>query len=566
MARVTAHHCGPETLEDAAPSSAVSAEPNQPAAPRRWWQGPHPVTGDAQIAPRRSAIERLRDPMPDDWNIAWLVALAITALAFVLRVVDLTRPSGLVFDEVYYAKDAYALLQSGFEHNWTEGANDAAIAGDFSGMQESGSFIVHPPVGKWLIALGIQAFGFNAFGFRFPSVIAGCGLLLVVFFLARRLSRSTMIGAIAALLLSLDGLHFTMSRIALLDIFQAFFTVAAVSALVVDRDWFRRRLADHLEARGIADLQGAFGPLLLWRPWRLVAGVLFGLACATKWNSVYVLAAFSLLSVLWDLGARRLAGAGRVSLRSLLTDAPVAFFYHVIVAIPVYVLSWWGWLTTSGGYSRDYGVNHPDDPVVRVFGNALGSLWNYHREIYGFHTGEGIKDATHPYEAHPAGWLVMARPIGIDAVNDIQPGTDGCPGPETCVRVISGMGTPILWWVGVLALVAALVLWVGNRDWRFGVPVLGLASTWLTWFPNAERPLFFFYAIVLIPFTCIAIALCLGLLIGPRDGPRRQLGSIGAGVVVALVALNFAYIYPLLTDALLDYGDWRSKMWFGSWV
>lgn len=564
MARVTDHRSGTETLEDdAVLSSPVVADSDQS---RRWWQRPHPVTGDPQIPPHRSTVERLRNPMPDDWNIAWLIALAIVAIAFLLRIVDLTRPPKLVFDEVYYAKDAYALLKTGFEHNWIEGSNDAVIAGDFSGMQDSGSFIVHPPVGKWLIALGIQAFGFNAFGFRFPSVIAGCGLLLVVFFLARRLSRSTMIGATAALLLSLDGLHFTMSRIALLDIFQAFFTVAAVSALVVDRDWFRRRLADHLEDKGIPDLRETFGPVILWRPWRLVAGVLFGLACATKWSSVYVLAVFSVLSVVWDLGARRLAGAGRRSALSLLTDAPAAFFYQVLVAIPVYVLTWWGWLTTSGGYSRDYGVNHPDDPVVRIFGTALGSLWNYHREIYGFHTGAGIKEATHPYSADPVGWLFMARPIGIDAVNDIQPGTDGCPGPETCLRVISGMGTPFLWWVGVFALVAALVLWVGNRDWRFGVPVLGVAATWLTWLPNAERPLFFFYAIMIIPFTCIAVALCLGAIIGPRDGPRRQVGSIVAGVTVALVALNFAYIYPLLTDSLLTYTGWRSRMWFRSWI
>ena len=55
----------------------------------------------------------------------------------------------------------------------------------------------------------------------------------------------------------------------------------------------------------------------------------------------------------------------------------------------------------------------------------------------------------------------MARPIGIDAVNGIKPGTDGCLGPDNCIRVISGIGTPALWWVAVFALVAAAILWVG---------------------------------------------------------------------------------------------------------
>ena len=55
----------------------------------------------------------------------------------------------------------------------------------------------------------------------------------------------------AGLLLTFDGLAFIMSRIALLDIFQATFAVAGVAALVADRDWFRHKLADHLRARGM---------------------------------------------------------------------------------------------------------------------------------------------------------------------------------------------------------------------------------------------------------------------------------------------------------------------------
>ncbi len=103
------------------------------------------------------------------------------------------------------------------------------------------------------------------------------------------------------------------------------------------------------------------------------------------------------------------------------------------------------------------------------------------------------------------------------------------------------MGTPVLWWIGVFALAAAIVLWLLNRDWRFAVPVVGLFAAWLPWFPNSERPVFFFYAIMMIPFTCIAIALCLGALIGRPGGPRRVAGAITAGgVVLALVMLNFA--------------------------
>ena len=42
--------------------------------------------------------------------------------------------------------------------------------------------------------------------------------------------------------------------------------------------------------------------------WRWAAGVCLGLACATKWTGVYYIAAFGLMVVLWDFGARRAAG------------------------------------------------------------------------------------------------------------------------------------------------------------------------------------------------------------------------------------------------------------------
>lgn len=543
-------------------ASAVAAAPRRP-----WYALPHPTTGGRQGVTGPSTIERLRDPIPGDAVNAWLIGAVITLFAFVVRVVNLGFPRNLVFDEIYYAKDGYALWHWGHEVDWTEGADQAFANGDFSGAKDSGSFIVHPPVGKWLIGLGEQVFGPGSFGWRFMPLVAGTLLVLVVFFLARRLSRSTLVGALAAVLLSVDGLHFVMSRIALLDIFQALFTVLAVHLLVVDRDWFRAQLARHLEREGVPDLGGGFGPVVWWRPWRLAAGLAFGLACATKWNSMYALAAFSLLSVAWDVGARRLAGARPGGqLRSLLLDAPLAFAYQVVVALVVYVLSWWGWLTTSGGYARDFAQNHPDATSVRLLGGALASLLDYHRQMFEFHTGDGMKNATHPYAAHPAGWLFLQRSIGIDAVNGIKPGTDGCPGPEECLRVIDGIGTPLLWWGGVLALVAALVWWIGNRDWRFAVPVIGVATMWLSWFPNAQRPLFFFYAIMIIPFTVIAVALCLGKVLGPPDSPHRRAGAIAVGVFVALVVLNFAFFYPVLSDGLLTQPQWMARMWLKSWI
>ena len=519
------------------------------------------------LAPRPTTVERLRDPMPADRLRGWVVTLVVTAVAFALRLPNLAYPNKLVFDETYYAKDAYSLLTSGYERNWGEEANNQVTSGNVDAMQSAAEFVVHPPVGKWLIAFGEHFFGMSSFGWRVAPLVFGTLLVLVLVRLVRRISRSTLVGGLAGLLLAVDGLAFVMSRTALLDVFVAFFTVAAVACLAADRDWFRARLADDLVRRRLPDLGRRFGPALLARPWRLAAGVCWGLALGTKWNAIYVLAAFALLSLAWDVGARRLAGAGPRANQAVLRDGIPAFVSQVVVALGVYVATWAGWFATSGGYDRQWGAQHPEATTTKVFGDALASWLHYQRDIWNFHTGDFINTAEHAYRADPWGWLLVARPIGIDAVNDIAPGTDGCLGPDNCIRVISGIGTPILWWVAILALVAALLLWVGGRDWRYGIPVVGVLSAWLPWFQYDSRPLFFFYAIMIIPFSVMAVALVAGRILGDaRSGDRRLLGGIVVGVFVAVVIANFAYLYPILTDELLPYPRWLTRMWFRSWI
>ncbi len=530
-------------------------------------------------------IQGLQDGPTGSRLVSWLVTMLLTAASFALSLVHLRRPKGLVFDETYYPKDAWTMLHLGYEGTWPENYpgnaklknNDAIAQGLTDGYTKAAEFVVHPPLGKWLIAAGEHLFGMNSFGWRISSALFGAIMVAAVVRLARRLSRSTLVGGIAGLLLVLDGLHFSMSRIGLLDIFQATFLVLAVSCCVADRDWFRNKLAAHLVRTEQPDLDGRYGPRLWFRPWRALAGIWFGCAMAVKWNSMFVLAAFGVLAVIWDLTGRRQAGARSRSWLSVVGDGIPAFVQLVVLAIPVYTASWAGWFATQGGWDRQWGhaemtssaffMERHHDTFVRFLGAPLtGWLW-YHQEMYRFHTGDGMMNATHVYEANPWGWLVMYRPIGIDAVNDIKPGVDGCTAVnDTCLRVISGAGTPILWWLALVALVASLWFWIAGRDWRFGVPIVAAMSTYLPWFKYADRPLFFFYAICIIPFTVTLLAMCLGKLIGPATAPDRKKRSWLAGGAIALVAANFAFIYPILTDQLLTRKAWLARMWFRSWI
>ncbi len=239
------------------------------------------LSSTAEGRPVPSAWARAKGRLPkEDPFIGWSAALALGLLALFLRLWRLGTPREFQFDETYYAKDAWALLKNGFVRGYVDDANDQILSGTTTDLWTEGpSMIVHPEVGKYLIGLGEAVFGLDPFGWRVASAVVGSLMVVVMVRLARRLTGSTMLGLVAGLLLMLDGLHFVLSRLALLDIFVAFFLLCGVACCVNDRDWYRARLARLLPSPPPAS---SWGPVrgLLFRPWLLLGGISFGLAPA----------------------------------------------------------------------------------------------------------------------------------------------------------------------------------------------------------------------------------------------------------------------------------------------
>ncbi|NPD03855.1 phospholipid carrier-dependent glycosyltransferase [Nocardioides sp. zg-1308] len=520
-----------------------------------------------------SAAERNRPRWrSEDPLLGWVGAICLASLAFFLRRWHLGVPHQFSFDETYYAKDAWSLLRFGYVRTYVEDADKTILNGSPMGLWEDGpSMVVHPEVGKWLIAGGIKAFGMDPSGWRMASAVVGALMVLLMCRFVRRVTGSTVLGLVAGLLLSIDGLQLVLSRLALLDIFLAFFILCGVHCVVADRQWLRDRLAAG-RSRG------------WWRPWLLAGGVAFGLACGTKWSAAYALAVFGLLAWLWSAGARRAFGERRPLLRSVILDGIPAFLALVGVALATYVASWTGWLMNADAYEQalsntqytSYGggqawptAGEPDAEGLGEVTQSLRSLWSYHQDVYTFHS-HFLDDSTHVYASRPSTWLVMGRPVGVDAQTDIQPGSQGCDAPSgsSCIRQVLLLGNPVVWWGGCLAMVASLLLWIGARDWRHGVAVMGLASTWLPWFLYDDRPIFFFYAITCLPFLVLSVALAMGHLIGRSDvpTPRRTFGVVVAGSYTVLALIAFAWFWPVWTDVLLTKPEWDARIWFRRWI
>jgi dolichyl-phosphate-mannose--protein O-mannosyl transferase len=527
---------------------------------------------------RARARVNLEDPV-----VGWTASLAVAVLGFLLRLYHLGTPHELEFDETYYAKDAWSLAHFGYVREYVNDADKMILDGHTTGLwKDTPSMIVHPEVGKWLIALGEKSFGMDPFGWRIAPAIIGSLMILVMCRLARRLTGSTLLGCVAGLLLCFDGLEFVLSRLALLDIFVAFFTLCAVTCLVADRDWHRARLArlaPQPVTRGWGPVRG-----LLFRPWLMASGVCWGLACASKWEAIYPLAGFGLLVWVWSAGARRSFGVRWAVLRSVVVDGIPAFVHLVLVGVIVYTATWTGWLIHADQYEKYLSAtqythynggkdwptrNEPDASGLGEVVQSLDSLWHYHRDVYMFHT-HFLNGATHTYASKPSGWLLLNRPVGVSADVGIKPGTQGCDAPQgsDCLKQVLLLGTPVLWWGGALALIYAAVMWIGARDWRFGIAVVGALTSWLPWLQYDSRPIFSFYAIVTLPFLVLALTLTIGKLIGSSRAPtpRRTAGVVVAGSFVVLVVLNFAWFWPIWTDQLLTHSEWLDRIWFKRWI
>jgi dolichyl-phosphate-mannose-protein mannosyltransferase len=515
----------------------------------------------------------------------WAGMLAITAAGGALRFYRLTTPRSLVSDEFYYVPDAYGILRHGAEVNHRADAPALLLHGSTNILATGGEFVAHPPLGKIMIAAGEWMFGLTPFGWRFAAATAGTLAILMTARIARRLTGSTLLGCVAGSLLAADGLEFVMSRTAMLDIFLMFWILAAFGCLVIDRDQWRARLglpADPAPAfppavageggrrdvsagdGGGPDRSGALAPdsARALRPgvrwWRLLAGVCTGLACATKWDALWYLPAFACLAIAWDAAAISQAGLthpARLQLSSAARWLPVTFGLAPAVA---YVASYGGWFASTVGYDRSWAALHGNHVPVW---SALDSFYHDTRDM--LHYGVALVG---PPQSPPWTWLTLTRPMTF-----YDSGTSVCVSShctQTSVRQILAVGTPLIWWGAIAALLACLAWWLNSRDWRPGAMVLCVLAGWLPWVWLAwhgNRIVYFFYAVAFDPFLVLAITLCLGWLVRSARGRWRRAVRALTGVYLVVVLADFAFMYPVLTAARLSEGAWLARMWLPGW-
>jgi len=539
-----------------------------------------PAAGPTTGPPRRGGLLAiLRTWADSDRFWGWAGPLAVMVIGGLQRFWHLDRPHKMIFDETYYVKEGISYLKFGYEMGLREslspvadkrnGIADSMLArGDLNFFGTQADRVVHPPVGKWMIAAGEWLFGpASSWGWRFASAVVGTLAILMVGRIARRMFGSTLLGVTAALLLAVDGQEFVHSRTGILDIFVMFWALAAFGCLLVDRDRARARLATRMAARRAAVRTGDstrpdFGPWLGIRGWRMAGIVCLGLDTGVKWSGIYFTAVFLTMSVLWDLSARRAAGVRHWFFDGVLKDGLPAMGSTLVLYPAVYLATWTSWFATQGGYFRQWGAEHSAAPGWGWVPDALRSLLHYHADMWAFHLS---LESPHPYQANPWAWLAMGRPTLFFYDQHYQ-GHAGCH-VEHCTQAITALGNPAIWWGSILAVGVLLFRWALARDWRAGAVLAGLAGGYLPWFLYQKRTIFEFYAVAFVPWVVLAVTYCLGLILGSTEAPprRRRTGALVAGGYVLVAVLLFWFFFPVLAGRTIPHRGIDLREWIPSW-
>jgi dolichyl-phosphate-mannose--protein O-mannosyl transferase len=553
-------------------------------------------------------VRRKLSPPPRDGWKSWTAIAGVVLIAAILRFLRLGLPNSLVFDEVYYANEGQELLDHSVEWR-TETDSAGHVTASF------GDYVVHPPLGKWIIAAGIKLFnngwarthGFDAaFGWRFGSAVCGTLAVLMIIRIGRRMFRSTVLGCMAGLLMALDGFELVLSRTAILDIFVLFFTLAAFGCLILDRDQRRRRWLRAMESGLDPTRSGRVGrPRFSFADvpwWRLACGVMLGAGCAVKWSVIWYVPVFMLLIYWWEAQLRRTVGAAHPWRDALLDEIGWIALMGALVVV-TYLASWTGWFLTDTGWKRHYLRDQLGQHEYPVIG-ALQNLYYYHREMLSFHDG---LTSPHPYQSWPWQWLILGRPVAFYWSSDPL-----CGGPS-CAAEILLLGTPALWWAFLPALLGTAWFGIARRDWRALAIWAGAFAGIAPWFiyEVSDRTMFYFYASPAEPFLILACVYVIGCLAtkpgfsrvrdtvgagfsdrlgrsvsiglgrfgfgplryaydhrGPMGGglsaeERRLYGTIAGAAFVLLVGVCFWYFYPLYVGNSITNQEWARRLLLG---
>ncbi len=389
--------------------------------------------------------------------------------------------NSMYFDEIYHGRTAYEYLQGEKAYETT-----------------------HPPLGKLIIAVGIQLFGMVPFGWRFMGTLFGVLMLPIFYVFLKNMFGKTEIAVCGTTLFGMDFMRFVQTRIATIDTYGVMFILLAYFFMY-------RYMTGSPEARFIKTL-----------PNLALSGLFFGIGCACKWTVVYagagLLALFLLRLVMWGRYYKENEIPGYLGL--LVKTLLSAFAFYIALPAVIYCLSYIPNGIIAGMRLKDGMLWNPD--FYRLIWDNQTFMFRYHSQL----------EATHSYSSVWWQWITDARPILYYRSY-----------PASGIKSsFAAFGNPLVWWGGFMAIIAMGFRFFLHKDGKALFILIGYLSQLLPWL-FISRVVFIYHYFPSTLFLILALSHVLNT-IWERGRGRYKLAVFG---LTAASVFLFGAFYPVIT-------------------
>jgi dolichyl-phosphate-mannose-protein mannosyltransferase len=413
--------------------------------------------------------------------------LLILAFTFISRTYRLHIPEKYMFDEVYHAVTAKLMVDGDTRaYEWDNPPPEPNTAVDW----------LHPPYAKLTQAASMTVFGKNAFGWRFSSVVFGVLVVWVTAKIAETLFKNKHIALLSAFLLSMDGLLFAMSRIAMNDVHVTFFILLSI--------WKYLQYVDQKRKS---------------KMFLIYSSIAAGFAIGTKWSGVFSLGFIGFSEAIFTLKTffNVKNKYSRTNLMFLRDQLLLLIVSCLIIPAILYI----------GAYSQMF-----------LLGKDFNHLVEMHKNTWWYQTN---LTATHPAQSSPLEWFMNTKPVWISVKYSDQMRRGD----------IYAIGNPALFWIGNIGIFTTLFTIFYSKFKKikvvkkFELKMLALllfaySIVWLPW-SLSPRIMFFYHYLPAVPLLSINLSFWLYKIWNTQR--YRALSALA----VTLIVISFIVLYPHLT-------------------
>lgn len=378
--------------------------------------------------------------------------------------------------------------------------------------------ISHPPLGKLIIALGIQIFGLTPFGWRFMGTLFGVLMLPVLYAFLKNMFGKRLVAICGTTLFAVDFMHLTQTRIATIDTYGVFFILCMYYFMY---RWLTLP----------ADI-----PLRSSLPSLFLCGLMWAIGVACKWTVIYGGVG---LAILWVIGMvfkyREWSPEGSPGYAPFFWGTVgLSVLFFIVMPLCVYVASYYPYAKADGDTSWQH---------------LLKIVWD--NQIYMFTYHEGVH-TPHPYSSRWYQWIVNGRPILYFREQDLFPDKKA---------LFCAFNNPVVSWTGLLCVVLTGIETFRKKSARALFILIGYLSQLVPWM-LIFRITFAYHYFPSMLFLVFAIAYAM-------DGMLERGKKYCQGAVCGLTGLAvglYALFYPVLIGLYVPkWYTWNVLRWLPSW-